>query len=39
VSWIGSSTNRGKIQLEIDFENLIRSIEEKVSRNISLFDI
>ena len=39
VSWIGSSTNRGKIQLEIDFENLIRSIEEKVYRNMSLFDI
>ena len=28
-SLIGSSTNRGKIQLEIDFENLIRSIEKK----------
>jgi cytochrome c biogenesis protein len=25
--WIGSSTNRGKIQLEIEFENLIREIE------------
>ena len=25
--WIGSSTNRGKIQLEIEFENLIRSFE------------
>jgi cytochrome c biogenesis protein len=25
--WIGSSTNRGKIQLEIEFENLIRSLE------------
>lgn len=28
-SLIGSSTNRGRIQLEIDFENLIRSIEKK----------
>lgn len=26
---LGSSTNRGKIQLEIDFEYLIRSIEKK----------
>ena len=26
-SWIGGSTNRGKLQLEIDFENLIRDIE------------
>jgi cytochrome c biogenesis protein len=25
--WIGSSTNRGKIQLEIEFKNLIRSLE------------
>jgi len=25
--WIGSSTNRGKIQLEIEFENIIRSLE------------
>ena len=25
--WIGSSTNRGKIQLEIEFENLIRALE------------
>ena len=28
ASWIGGLTNRGKIQLEIDFENLIRSIEK-----------
>jgi len=27
--WIGGVTNRGKIQLEIDFENLIRSIEKQ----------
>ena len=26
-SWIGATTNRGKIQLEIDFENFIRSLE------------
>jgi cytochrome c biogenesis protein len=26
-SWIGGITNRGKIQIEIEFENLIRSIE------------
>ena len=25
--WVGSSTNRGKIQLEIEFENLVRSLE------------
>jgi hypothetical protein len=23
-SWIGSTTNRGKIQVEVEFENLIR---------------
>ena len=28
--WIGSSTNRGKIQLEIEFENLIRETENKI---------
>jgi len=34
--WIGSSTNRGKINLEIDFENLIRSLEyELVKGNFS----
>jgi cytochrome c biogenesis protein len=27
--WIGGVTNRGKIQLEIEFENLIRSIERQ----------
>jgi hypothetical protein len=26
-SWVGGLTNRGKIQLEIEFENLIRSLE------------
>ena len=33
--WIGSSTNRGKIQLEIQFENLIRQIENKTLQNIA----
>ena len=28
-SWIGGTTNRGKIQLEIEFENLIRYIENQ----------
>lgn len=32
-TWIGSITNRGKIKLEIDFENLIRSIENNLSKN------
>ena len=27
--WIGATTNRGKIQLEIEFENFIRYIEKK----------
>ena len=31
-SWIGSSTNRGKIQLEIEFENLIRYIENLLTK-------
>jgi cytochrome c biogenesis protein len=30
--WIGSSTNRGKIQLEIEFENLIRSLESQLTK-------
>jgi cytochrome c biogenesis protein len=33
-SWIGSSTNRGKIKVEIEFENLIRSIENVLIRNV-----
>jgi len=33
-SWIGSSTNRGKIQLEIEFENLIRAIEYQLTKTI-----
>jgi cytochrome c biogenesis protein len=32
-SWVGSSTNRGKIQLEIEFENLIRYTENLLSKN------
>lgn len=28
ISWLGGSTNRGKIKLEIEFENLIRSLEK-----------
>jgi cytochrome c biogenesis protein len=35
-SWIGSSTNRGKIQLEIEFENFIRSLENTLTKNIFL---
>jgi len=31
--WIGTSTNRGKIQLEIEFENLIRELENKMNQN------
>ena len=30
--WIGSVTNRGKLQLEIEFENLIRGIEYQQKR-------
>jgi cytochrome c biogenesis protein len=30
--WIGSSTNRGKIQLEIEFENFIRYLEYKLTK-------
>lgn len=32
--WIGSSTNRGKIQLEIEFENLIRYLEYQLTKTI-----
>ena len=32
-SWIGSLTNRGKIQLEIEFENLVRRIENNLVKN------
>ena len=30
--WIGSLTNRGKINLEIEFENLIRDIEKNLAK-------
>ena len=33
-SWIGGITNRGKIQLEIEFENLIRYIENQNNQKI-----
>jgi cytochrome c biogenesis protein len=32
--WVGSSTNRGKIQLEIEFENLTRELENKIYQSI-----
>jgi len=34
ISWIGSSTNRGKINLEIEFENLIRDSENTLVKSI-----
>jgi hypothetical protein len=33
--WIGSSTNRGKIKLELEFENLIRYLEYQLTKNVS----
>ena len=33
-TWLGSTTNRGKITLEIEFENLVRKIEEGILKNI-----
>jgi cytochrome c biogenesis protein len=33
ISWIGGATNRGKIQLEIEFENLIRYIENTMLKS------
>jgi len=36
TSWIGSTTNRGKIQLEIEFENLIRYLENKLKTSIQI---
>jgi len=32
-SWLGGSTNRGKIQLEIEFENLIRYTENLILKS------
>jgi cytochrome c biogenesis protein len=37
-SWIGALTNRGKIQLEIEFENLTRSIEKMIKKSNYLND-
>jgi cytochrome c biogenesis protein len=34
--WIGSSTNRGKIQLEIEFENFIRYLEYQLTKTVFL---
>jgi cytochrome c biogenesis protein len=33
TTWLGGTTNRGKIQLELEFENLIRYIESKLIKN------
>jgi hypothetical protein len=30
IFWIGSSTNRGKIQVELQIENLIRDVETTI---------
>ena len=38
-TWIGSTTNRGKINLEIEFENLIRTIEEDLKQNIFVYQL
>jgi cytochrome c biogenesis protein len=32
--WVGSSTNRGKIQLEIEFENLTRELENRIYQSV-----
>jgi cytochrome c biogenesis protein len=32
-SWVGGMTNRGKIQLEIEFENLIRYLEKTTAKS------
>jgi cytochrome c biogenesis protein len=32
-SWVGGITNRGKIQLEIEFENLIRYLEKMIAKS------
>lgn len=36
-SWFGSSTNRGQIQLEIEFENLLRSFENQLGHHPFFF--
>lgn len=35
-NWIGSATNRGKIQLEIEFENFIRGLESQISKTLQM---
>lgn len=30
--WIGSTTNRGKFQVELEFENLLRTIEKRLKK-------
>ena len=32
--WVGSSTNRGKIQFELEFETLIRAMENKIYQSV-----
>jgi cytochrome c biogenesis protein len=32
-SWIGSNTNRGKIQLEVEFENFLRYAENQIKKS------
>jgi cytochrome c biogenesis protein len=32
-TWLGATTNRGKIQVELEFENLIRYVENKLTKN------
>jgi hypothetical protein len=34
-SWVGGITNRGKIQLELEFENLIRYIEKTNTNQVN----
>ena len=31
-TWLGATTNRGKIQVELEFENLIRYVENKLTK-------
>jgi cytochrome c biogenesis protein len=33
ITWLGGTTNRGKLQLELEFENLIRYIEAKLMKS------
>jgi cytochrome c biogenesis protein len=32
-TWLGATTNRGKIQVELEFENLIRYLENKMTKS------